>query len=77
MARKITDTINEYKGTFTIKWWKHDGGDKRPLCIQRKDRKELKEELARIRKCFMQEGDDPSYHLYHGPGLPHSISFDI
>jgi hypothetical protein len=69
--------MRTYEGTFIIKWYKNDNGDRRPITIDCEDMAALRREQVRIRHEFMTEGDDPAYQFYHGAGLPHSITFDM
>lgn len=69
--------MKTYEGTFTIKWYKNDGGDRRPITIDCEDIAALRREQARIKAEFMTKGDDPTYPQYHGEGLPYSVTFDM
>ncbi|MDO5607622.1 MAG: hypothetical protein Q4G08_04105 [Capnocytophaga sp.] len=52
--------METYEGTMTIKWYKNDNGDTRPLTLGVKDEKELNTIKERIKQDFLTLGDDPT-----------------
>ncbi len=69
--------MKTYEGTLTIRWSRNDDSDRRGITIDCENFAALRKEQNRIRHTFMTMGDDPEYLFYHGPGLPHSVTFDM
>lgn len=50
---------------------------RRPLTIDCKNRKELNQRLAEIRRMFMTDGDDPTYWNFQSSRPAYSVHFDL
>ncbi len=77
----MTTLFRKFEGIIIIKWYENDsGGDRRCISIDCKDRKELKTELAKIKKDFMTLGgtaECPEYAKYWIGKLPYSVKFEF
>jgi len=64
-----TNDLKTWEGSFTIKWYKNDSGDRRPLTIDAKSDADFNTELKRIKHAFMTKGEKGK--------IPFSVTFDM
>lgn len=71
--------MQTYEGSITIKWYKNDsGGDKRPLTLDVRDERHLKEIQESIRQIFLNYGDDDTLPNPKNNGkVAYSVSFNL
>lgn len=50
--------MKTYEGVMVIKWYKNDGGDRRPLTIDLKDNEKLNSRLNKIKNDFKKDKKD-------------------
>jgi hypothetical protein len=61
--------LRTFEGKMTIKWYKNDNGDVRPLTIDTENEKTLNIKLEQIKNDFLSKGENGE--------IPYSIQFKM